>query len=208
MNTPLPGCNIQMALNSAAAIFFLFFISVTPQSHATDIHAEWSNAHIAALFPEPVDGWTIGELKLEELETITSGFEAFVGGLAGTDAGVSIRLKASRRYVAGERLIIVMVDTSDIEAAANVDSIAAAYSSNDALRADLEAAGIRSISHRSFSGVTAQENNKAGRIFRVGSSGIVSMECDYVDCARDLAIMTERLDLSSFAKFTGFDHRK
>ncbi len=128
--------------------------------------------------------------------------------MSGTDVGVSVRLQATRRYKSGDRFIIVVADTSDIEAAANVDVIAAANIANEALGAELEAAGMRSISHRGFTGVSAQEKDKAERVFKVGSAGIVSMACDYADCERDLAIMTKRLDLSTFAEFTDFDHRK
>jgi len=191
-----------------AFVTLFFGASFSPPVAATDIHAEWSNHHIADLFPQPLEGWTVSDIELEEHDTITSGFESYIGGLAGTDAGVSIRLQATRRYMAPGRAIAILVDSSDIETAASVEAIAAAHKTDDALRAELAENGVISISRANYNGFWAQDGDKAGIAFKVGSAGIVAMECEYSGCAQDLSSMAERLELGGFARFSDFDHRK
>ncbi len=194
--------------HSARALMFLLGFFLSPQSLATDIHPEWSNDHIAALFPAPMDGWSVGELTLEESDTVTSGFESFVTGVSGVQMGVSTRVLATRSYAMQERTIIIIVDSSDIEMAATIDAITAAHSADDASQPAPEEVGVKPISRQGYFGFSAQEGDRAGLMFKVGSAGIVAMECDYNGCAEDLAVMTERLDLVEFAGFADFDHRR
>lgn len=191
-----------------AFVTLFFGVSFSPPAAATDIHPEWSNEHIADLFPSPLNGWSIAELSLEERETMTSGFESFVGGLAGTDVGMSMRLLAKRLYFAPDRVITVMVDSSDIETAASIDAIAAAHETDENLREDLAETGVISITHQNHIGFSVREDDRAGVAFKIGSVGAVTMECDYSGCAEDLARMTHRLDLGRLTRFSDFDHRK
>ncbi|MEZ5895394.1 MAG: hypothetical protein R3C51_03255 [Parvularculaceae bacterium] len=187
---------------------------------AAEEKSEWTQDDIAALFPAPVEGWTVSALDLRERDTIASGFESFaLAPLAETaSVGVSVRLTATRAYRSGDRAITVSIDTEDIETAAMIDAVdtvnAVASAEDDgpdelvALGEELLAAGVTALSRDGYQGVSAETNSEAGRAFKIGSAGVVSLECAYPDCGADLDAMLARLDFSAIAAFVAFDHRK
>ncbi|MFC2952448.1 hypothetical protein ACFOOP_10955 [Marinicaulis aureus] len=172
---------------------------------------EWlGQDDIAALFPAPLDGWTVEDVAIEKRDTVTSGFEAFaVAPLAETaTAGVSVRLKVTRIYSQPEKSITISIDTEDIESAVSVDGMSAAYTSDADARARLEHAGIIPFERDGYPGLKLAVANEAGRVFKVGSAGVLSLQCAYPDCGADLDAMTARLDFSAIAEFVAFDHRR
>ncbi|WP_133162320.1 hypothetical protein [Hyphococcus luteus] len=177
----------------------------------------WTQDDIAALFPAPLEGWKAEGAAVEERDTITSGFESFaLAPLAETAAvGVTVRLRVTQAYRSGDRAIAITIDTEDIETAAMVDAVDAVASAEGsgpeelvALGEELLAAGVSPISHGGHPGVSAEADGEAGRAFKIGSAGAVSLECAYPDCGGDLDAMIEDLDFSAIAEFAAFDHRR
>ncbi|WDI31925.1 hypothetical protein PUV54_01820 [Hyphococcus flavus] len=191
--------------------------AIAVSAAADEMKSAWTQDDIAALFPAPLDSWSAGDVAIEERDTIVSGLESFaLAPLAETaTAGVSVRLKATRAYRSGDRAIAISIDTEDIETAAMVDAVDAVASAEDdgpdelvALGEELLAAGVTALSRDGYRGVSAETDSEAGRAFKIGSAGVVSLECAYPDCGADLDVMVERLDLFAIAEFAAFDHRR
>lgn len=199
--------DVQRQVGATLAVLLTAGVLLAPRCAIGDERVKWTHSDIALLFPKPAEGWDAEDIEVEEGNTIASGFEAMADGVAGSGAGVSTHLKVTRRYSAGEKRSVVYIDTEDIETAAYVDAIAAAFSTDEALRTDLENSGVTAITHQAYQGLSAQAGDKVGRIFKVGSAGIVAMECDHPACAKDLDAMIGRLDWPAIARFIRFDHR-
>ena len=195
-------------------IFLTAGAALAVSAAANGMKSGWTQDDIAALFPAPLEGWKAEGAVVEERDTITSGFESFaLAPLAETAAvGVSVRLRVTQAYRSGDRAIAITIDTEDIETAAMVDAVASAEGDGPeelvALGEELLAAGVSPISHEGHPGVSAEADGEAGRAFKIGSAGAVSLECAYLDCGDDLDAMIESLDFSAIAEFAAFDHRR
>tara|TARA_R110002049_G_scaffold23726_2_gene84081 strand:- start:41 stop:643 length:603 start_codon:yes stop_codon:yes gene_type:complete len=179
---------------------------LTLQVQANDAVEQWSVTDIARLFPAPADGWHIGDLQLEQAETFTSDLEMFAGVATGT--GASIRLKVSRQYSKESKSFRVTIDTEDIESVARIEAISSGYAHDDALRSELETAGIGVLHVNGHVGITIEADGETGRLIKIGSAGLIMMECMYDRCESDLDIVIGGLDLASIIRFVAFDHRK
>ena len=203
----------MMSLNTRIlpVLMALFAVSalslVSSRTEAADI---WSRGDIAGLFPPAPEGWTASRLDLEALKLPTTDFEQFVNVLNGKyDAGASIRIRAKRHYKLEDQKITVTIDSNDIDSAINIDAITSAFSSGDeATREWLENDGYTSISHNGIAGVAMATPDKTGRAYRVGSAGVVALECSYFDCESLIAQMTEEIEFETVAEFAAFNHRK
>ncbi len=172
--------------------------------------AVWTDGAIASLFPPPIEGWTADDIAIEERDTITSGFESFAGAaLAETaSAGVSIRLNVKQRYSFGDKAISITIDTEDIDSAATVDVITAAFETDAATRKKLESDGVSVIDHDGITGISMKSGNEAARAFNIGSAGVVSLECAYAGCGADLDLMLDQMNFAAVTEFVVFDHRR
>ena len=177
---------------------------------ATVAASDWSEERIAGLFPAPLEGWASGAVEIEERDTITSGFESFaLAPLTETAAvGVRVRLKATRAYSLSEKRITVFIDTKDIESAVSVDGMSAAHISDPVAREKLKDAGVIPFERDGYAGLKLAADVEAGRVFKIGSAGFLSLECSYEKCAADLDQMLDRLDFASIADFVSYDHRR
>ena len=196
---------ILPVLIALTAISILSFVST--RTEAADI---WSRGDIAGLFPPAPEGWTASRLDLEALKLPTTDFEQFVNVLNGKyDAGTSIRIRAKRHYKLEDQKITVTIDSNDIDSAINIDAITSAFSSGDqTTREWLENDGYTAVTHKGFAGVAMTTPDKTGRAYRVGSAGVVALECSYFDCENLIAQMAEEIDFESVAEFAAFNHRK
>lgn len=187
-------------------------LSFTTPSEARDI---WSKGDIASLFPPAPDGWRASTIEVEPLKPATD-LEKFVSTLENFanvlnenfDAGVGIRLRATRDYSFDGQKISMTIDSDDIDNAINIDAMMAAFASGDeATRARLKSNGVSTITHNGMPGVAMDTADKVGRAYKVGSTGVVALECSYFDCSQILDSMAKQINFSAVAEFVSFEHR-
>lgn len=181
-------------------------VAIPSQGAARDI---WSRGDVGGLFPLAPDGWTATRIELEPLKLPTTDLELFFNALnENYDADASIRLRAVRHYHQDDREISITLDSDDIDNAINIDAIMAALSSGDeATRTQLESDGFSAIAHDGVKGVGVNVPDKKGRAFRIGSAGVIALECSYSGCEDLLERMIAQLDFKALVEFAEFDHR-
>lgn len=195
--------------SKAASLLALLVAIVLPFSVYTQSAVErWTADDIALLFPPPIEGWDAEGLELTATDTLTSDFEMMANSLIATSNTVSIRLIATQVYIAGERRYEMSIDTENIEVAAQVDAIAAGYSTDDGLRERLERDGIGVAEHKGFDGLSIVAGAESGRIYKIGSASVVVIACEYSGCGDDIDSIVETVDFASIARFVAFDHRR
>ena len=169
----------------------------------------WSKGDIAGLFPPAPDGWRISRIELDALDLPTTEFERFANALnEDFEANAAMRLRAVRHYISDGKKISVTMDSSDIDAAINIDAMTAAFASgDDATQTQLERDGFYPLTHDGLQGVAIKTPDKTGRAFKVGSVGVVALECSYFDCSDLLKLMTEQINFNDVAEFVAFEHR-
>ena len=169
---------------------------------------QWTYSDIAHLFPEAPEGWLASSMDLNSTETITSEFESFAGAMLVSPVDPSVRLIATRRYSSEGREFEIQIDTEDIEIAAQIDAIVAGYESDSALRDKLGSAGIGAAQHAGFPGISIDTAPESGRAFKIGSAGVITVECNYMDCGEDMDRILAAMDFATVEHFITFDHRR
>lgn len=188
-------------------LLFASVFEVSNSAAASDAPDRWSRGDIAALFPLAPDGWRHSKIELEPRKTASTDFETFMNAMNDDYGGlVSVSLRAVRHYYADERKVTITIDSDDIEAAINIDAIAAAFDTDGATRTQLESEGFSVVRHEGYVGVAMQSTDKTGRAFRVDSSGVIAFECSYFDCSEFLDSMINQIDFDLLAEFMAFDH--
>ncbi len=184
----------------------LFAIPISVRAETT--MDQWTYADIAHLFPEPPEGWRASSLDLNTAETITSEFEAIASTMLAPTENVSIRFIATRRYSSEGREIEIRIDTEDIEVAAQIDAVVAGYETDTVLRDKLRSAGIGVARLSGFPGISIDTGPESGRAFKIGSAGVITVECNYMDCGEDMERVLAALDFATVERFVAFDHRR
>lgn len=203
--------HLRAAHRAHALVFsgILFVALASPvDSAAEPAHEQWATPEIERLFPRPQEGWHAGGVELTATDTLMSNFEAMANSFFPTGNNVSVRLIATRAYTARYGRYEITIDSENIEVAAQIDAIAAAYSSDAALRTRLEDDGIAVVEHVGFDGLSIKAGDQRGHVYKIGSAGIVAIECDYRDCSDDLTNIVNSIDFTSIARFVAFDHRR
>jgi hypothetical protein len=154
--------------------------------------------------PDPTAGWQTGALEVEELDTVSSDFEAMAGGISGKGAGISIRLKLKRHYTSDQKRVDITIGSMDFRATAMVDTVW-----DDSISAaELMQQGITRRMVGTFRSLSAVHEADAGWVINVGSAGVVVVECTYANCFVDTEDLVGALNLSEIKRFVAFDHRK
>jgi len=182
-----------------------FLVSIGA-SEARDI---WSKGDIAGLFPPAPDGWRVSSLDFEAIETPLNELEKLANALnENFDTEPHLRLKAVRRYILNEQKVTVTIETDNIDAAINIDVMTAAFASGDeATRTRLESDGFSIITRHEYPGVALRSKDQSGLAFKIGSTGVIGLECSYFDCNDILDLLTEQIDFNAVADFVAFEHR-
>lgn len=195
---------LGLVSNKACLIALLLGVS----NCASEAQVAWSKNDIAALFPPAMDGWTGEAVAVEPIEKPFNDLELLANALnENFDAGASIRLKAVRTYSSYDRVISITIDTSDIDNSVYIDALEAVFETDPEAKAEYEFNGISSLERDGYQGFKSVFSDMSGQVFRVGTAGVVSIECSDADCDIDLQAISGQLDLRAVAEFVAFDHR-
>ena len=177
-------------------------------SGACQAEDAWSKSDIAALFPPAMTGWSAGEVEIEPINTPLHELELFAKAFSQNyENGVSIRLKAVRTFASDDRKVRVTIDTSDIESSIHIDAMHTVLESRAGVWKEFTQAGYSKIHHDDLTGFRLVSDSVSGQSFRIGSDGIVVIECWRRGCEDDLDSFTIGIDFSAVAEFIEFDHR-
>lgn len=207
-----PKMEVKMStyINKAKiyALLLAAFFGMSAFAVANDALDRWSKGDIAGLFPPKPEGWRVSSIDLERMDTPTSELERFTNAFnENFDAKTSIRLRAIRDYISNGQKITVTIDTDDIDSAINIDAMLAASESDDhTTRTHLESEGFSTKNYDGRTAVAFHATDKIGRAFKIGSTGVVALECSYFDCAEILDSMIAQIDFSAVAEFVSANH--
>lgn len=168
----------------------------------------WDRSAQEQLFPPAPEGWSTGEIQITELKSAMGVIDSVLPGASGPSkgsnvaAGTPVRLRVVRTYHGSEKTIKVTIDTEDLDTA----SLIASAHDNDKVRTQLAGQGLRTEKLQGLQALIVSKPQ--GAAVRVEDIGIVLIECEYADCAADLAALINSVDFDRIAQFVSFKHRK
>lgn len=189
----------SMTLMLAVAALF-FGSNAFAQDQSED---QWSNANLETLVPAEETGWSAGELDVDRRKSLTADMESAVNKGEAGGGGTSVYILISRIYSAGDKMVKVSIDTSDMRST----SIIGALWNKEQLREQFAANGMFPYEHGEHHGLSFGGEGQRGRVIQVGHSGVLTLECSYNNCRNDLDAFIATLDFGAIEQFVTFDHR-
>jgi hypothetical protein len=186
---------------------------------------QWSRAALEGLFPRPPAGWTLSEMKVEEMKTFAqlSGLEDMADLIAtakyNSPIQPGVRYRLTREYRSGARTIVVTVDSEDI-ATANSLFVLNGYSGYKdgrlvSLPEDkkvppekLAAGGFTPVLPSDHLGILSVEGAEVDLGILLGENGVLSLHCASRSGLKDMETLMAAVDFPRLDEFARFDHRK
>lgn len=198
------------------------------QKDKVTVPVQWTQEMFESLFPQPLQGWLISKVQVQELKTFAqlSGLEGMSNMVAGISGKLSqapsVRYQLTRTYRDSRdstHTLEVRIDSEDINTAGLVLA-AHGYSrikngkpipfdkDKKYLQDKVLNEGVQLLGHDNFLGIYAMEGSLVIIWLLVGETGVIVYAGDYTNCFDDLNVLVKRTDVQRLDVFSLFNHRK